>query len=278
MGNFLDLLKQPKYLIIGGIALIGGLYFATKLRPKESTSSEAEPLQPAVIPYGVTPIEGSTYIPSTPIGSPKSGIGVSPPTVPKPIIPKPGLPPTPIPAPPEPPELGLPPICPPGQRWNTITKRCEKIPGTPRPNPTPPPPPAGPPATPNVPGGYALDCRGVLGIPPDYYTRKKQSKDSALARAITLEWAVMNIANSGHTGLYPFTEWLSQGAVIWAVVNRNRRNRGLKALTEVQFRQLIFDLNTIIVEQQTAVHKSQPTYAQIRRIWEKWNTPFLCQG
>lgn len=281
MSNLFELLKQPKYLIIGGIALIGGLYFATKIRPKSAAQSTdtAEPLQPAVIPYGVTPIDyGSgnnapsgnpvtTPVPAPVTPQPPKPIGgVSPPAVGGSVPPR--EPPEPI--------TGLPPTCGQGMRWNSVTKRCEKIPGTPRPNPTPPPP-TPPPSTPNVPGGYALDCRGVLGLPNDYYSRKAENKDSALAKAITLEWAVMNIANSGHTGLYPFTEWISS-PVIWPVINRNRRNRGLKALTEAQFHQLIFDLNTIIVEQRQTAHPSLPTYAQIRRIWDKWNTPFLCQG
>lgn len=98
--------------------------------------------------------------------------------------------------------------------------------------------------------------------------------DTFAHRSVKLAWAVMNLG-FGPPGIYGLTEWISNPAV-WPTFNLTRRNRGLRALTETEIKRLIVDLNTIIITLQGK--ENRLTDAQILSIWDKWNTPYLCNA
>jgi hypothetical protein len=189
-----------------------------------------------------------------------------PKTIPSPVVPKP----VPIPAKPT---LPLPtpvPYIPPRGGDQGPTK----------PLPTPTPFPKGPikpiptPQKPTVPipGGGDGTCTGVTYVPPDYTAKMNGPTGKFNERAIKISWAVQNLG-TGPQGIYALTQWISS-PIVWPVVNATRKTRGLRPLSENEFRSLINDLNGIIVT--LGGKENKLTNAQIMSIWSKYNTPFLC--
>ena len=289
-------LLTPRNLLIGGVAIVGGIIIASKLRPKEHV--EAAP----VVPLSITPVRDISddqtdlnqrypYVPPPP---------PQPRTEP-PIIPGRTPPPVPRTQPPAPPQptpqptggggdtFPLPPACGPGRHWDFNLRRCvpnvatppppPQPPGTPRHVPPTPPPPRPPPvAAPVVPGGFPTDCRGVIHRPADHPGASvlpliRAKGGGSRGRAIALEWAVMGIANSGHTGLSRFTGWFNNRAV-WGAINNTRRTRGLRAMTEPQFIQLQSALNNL--NAQNGGRDDKLTDGQIQTLWNTYHMPFLC--
>ncbi len=143
------------------------------------------------------------------------------------------------------------------------------LPGGPR-KPAPIPSPQKPVVS--IPGGGDGTCTGVTYVPPDYTAKMNGPTGKFNERAIKLSWAIQNIA-SGPSGIYALTQWISSPAV-WPLVNGTRRTRGLRPLSENEFRSLIQDLNGIIIT--LGGKENKLTNAQIMSIWSKYNTPFLC--
>ncbi len=263
-------LMQPKVLIIGGIAVVGGLFMASKFRPKDKPVTEVV-ATPISQPYAVANTEGYSPSQGSATGGNSSGGTVTlpaPPTAPKP--------PTPVP---QPPKAPLPPVLPRIPLPEQPRKPLPGIPlpGTPRREETPQPPSA-PPVTANVPGGYPTDCRGVLPRPSDHPGANiaglvVAKGNNARARSIALEWCVMGIASSGQTGLSRFTQW-ANNKVYWPLINQNRRNRGLKALTETQMQSMINALHQMNVV--TQGKDDRLTTEQLQTLWATWHVPYLC--
>lgn len=191
-----------------------------------------------------------------------------------PRVPPPQQPPIKVPKPEAP-------KCPSGMVWSAAQNKC--VPSgytpryptpTPQPKPTPQPPPQPPQQKPraNVPGGFSTGCDGIGYFPPDYQQRMNMPTAKFQDRAIKLSWAVQNVA-AGPSGIYAFTAYLSSPAV-WPMVNVIRRRRGLRAMTETEFRSLITDLNGIIA--QLGGKENHLSNAHIMSIWSKYNTPFVC--
>jgi hypothetical protein len=261
----------PKYLLIGGAAIVVGLIVATKFRPK-SGGSDSEPetvvARPIAQPYGVD-TNPDEYRANAPVTSPAT------PGQPGANTPHIGMPPPPSsgsnhgPAPQLP---GMP---------VPITKPAppqQPLPGTPRREPTPAPP-GMPPATPQVPGGFPATCSGVQHRPADH----PGTDVTALVRAkgggirgldIVLEWTLLNYAPANvPVGLSRFASWASN-PLNYVFINVTRRSRGLKALTQTELKQYGFEVSTL--NAQHLGRDDKLSQADVQTLWNKWNIPYLC--
>lgn len=193
---------------------------------------------------------------------------VPPPSIPMPLPPKPSPLPVPQPVP----------TCPSGMNYDPVQKKCVPFgynpvpPSLPRPPTVPAPRPPTPAPINRAPGGYSTGCDGIGYFPPDYAARMNMPTAKFQDRAIKLSWAVLNIA-AGPPGIFAFTQYLSSPAV-WGLENGRRRSRGLRAMTEGEWRSLITDLNGIIAR--LGGKENRLTNADIMSIWSKYNTPFVC--
>ena len=197
----------------------------------------------------------------------KGGRDTDRPTPDDPRIPpkeQPKLPPTPRPSRPVPRLPGIP-IPPP----NIPPKPPVKPPVKP---PAPPPAPPAPGTGIRIPGGFPSDCSGVGPVPNGYLETRNRTTARFQDRAIKLSWSVQNIG-AGPSGIFAFTQWLSS-PFVWPIVNMTRKNRGLRALNENEFKALILDLNAIIMT--LAGKENRIRNEQILSIWDKYNTPYLC--
>lgn len=260
----------PKYLLIGGIAVVGGLFLASKFRPKtggSDTDETAVIATPISQPYAVdsNPPEYAVTSPATP------GTSQGDKPVPMPTQPpaahrtNPSLPPIAIPTmPPTTPHVPVP---------------TPPLPGAPRRDTPPVSAPGAPPSTPNVPGGFPADCRDVQHRPSDYpgadITSLVRSKGGGIrALDIVLEWTLLNVAPPNvPLGLSRFAAWASN-PLNHVFINTTRRSRGLRALTKAELERYGYQVSTL--NAQHAGRDDKLSQADVQTLWNTWNVPYLC--
>lgn len=142
-----------------------------------------------------------------------------------------------------------------------------------KPNPGPPAPP-----TSTVPGGYPVDCTGVVSqsnsatsFTQVYNDKRKAGLGDRISADIATQTAIQGIADMPGLGLTAIAVYV-QNHLNWPIMNTTRRSRGLKALTSDQFAQMELWLNT-----ETARNKGKSlNMQQGEDLWGKFNTPFRC--
>lgn len=156
---------------------------------------------------------------------------------------------------------------------------------TPR-NPTPPqppprddsrPPPQPPKPNPAVPGGFEVNCNGVMPRPNDhpgtnigpwirgYVNGEERGRQRAIA------WSIEGI------GLSKFIDIAQKVAYKenWPQINATRRTRGLKPLPEAAFHQLNYTLNQragLGLRKETQI--LDDTF--LNHLWFTYHVPYLC--
>jgi len=123
----------------------------------------------------------------------------------------------------------------------------------------------------DIPGGFSGTCPTTGPIPPDYQQRKAQGIARYQERRTKTGWALFNLGYGGD--INGINVWLSN-PLNYAVLNRVRDTRGLRALTVDEINTMRADVAAVV--QSINGKENKLSNEQIMRLWEKWNTPFLC--
>jgi len=123
----------------------------------------------------------------------------------------------------------------------------------------------------NIPGGFSGTCPTTGPVPPDYAQRRGQSIAVYQDRRTKTGWAIFNLGYAGD--IFGINIWLAN-PLNYAILNRVRDSRGLRALTAGEIASLKTDVAVIAGSLNGKENKL--TNVQIMSLWDKWNTPYLC--
>ena len=264
----LAMLKQPKVLIIGGVAVVVGLFVASKaFKGGSNAAPEAQ------APISQTIVRDPANDPgSQPVAGHSSPAPVSAPATSPHVAPVHTLPVIPVPHTTAP--VAVAPVLQPS------------IPGTPRRDLTPPPPNPAPQPT-SLPGGFPADCRGVQ--------HRNQNHPNATDPASIEAWvnARIRAGNSKHISWQQ-----AQGVAIMGTTNQSmprvildvylirgagwlngvRRDNGLRALNQQAFDQLKADYVAYCAPNSPSRSRGGTDIAPqfVYDLFAKYHTPYLC--